>query len=106
MPADSLLTDKRVVVTGGTGSLGQALVRRLLEGELGLPADVVRTSGELGADKPSREFFLRFAAEAGLKPQEAAYVGDRIDNDVLPAQEVGMRMNGPLLPRASNVSAA
>jgi FlaA1/EpsC-like NDP-sugar epimerase len=36
-----LLTGKRVLVTGGTGSLGQVLVRRLLEGELGLPAEVV-----------------------------------------------------------------
>ena len=36
-----MLTGKRVVVTGGTGSLGQVLVRRLLEGELGVPAEVV-----------------------------------------------------------------
>jgi FlaA1/EpsC-like NDP-sugar epimerase len=36
-----LLEGKRVVVTGGTGSLGQALVRHLLEGEMGLPAEVV-----------------------------------------------------------------
>ena len=33
-----MLTDKRVVVTGGTGSLGRAFVRRLLEGDAGLPA--------------------------------------------------------------------
>jgi FlaA1/EpsC-like NDP-sugar epimerase len=36
-----LLGGKRVVVTGGTGSLGQALVRRLLEGELGVPDEVL-----------------------------------------------------------------
>jgi UDP-glucose 4-epimerase len=36
-----LLTGKRVVVTGGTGSLGQVLVRRLLEGELGVPEEVL-----------------------------------------------------------------
>jgi FlaA1/EpsC-like NDP-sugar epimerase len=36
-----LLTGKRVIVTGGTGSLGQVLVRRLLEGELGVPEEVV-----------------------------------------------------------------
>jgi FlaA1/EpsC-like NDP-sugar epimerase len=36
-----LLSGKRVVVTGGTGSLGQVLVRRLLEGELGVPAEVL-----------------------------------------------------------------
>jgi len=35
-----LLTDKRVVVTGGTGSLGLVLVRRLLSGELGRPARI------------------------------------------------------------------
>jgi len=38
---ENLLTDKRVVVTGGTGSFGKVIVRRLLEGEVGLPAEVV-----------------------------------------------------------------
>jgi len=32
-----MLTDKRIVVTGGTGSLGKVLVRRLLSCELGKP---------------------------------------------------------------------
>ena len=32
-----MLQDKRVVVTGGTGSLGKVLVRRLLTGEMGVP---------------------------------------------------------------------
>ncbi len=36
-----ILKDKRVVVTGGTGSLGMALVRRLLSGQAGLPKKVV-----------------------------------------------------------------
>lgn len=36
-----MLTDKRVVITGGTGSLGQVLVRRLLSGELGKPQKIV-----------------------------------------------------------------
>jgi len=36
-----MLTGKRVVVTGGTGSLGKVLVRRLLSGELGKPKSVV-----------------------------------------------------------------
>jgi FlaA1/EpsC-like NDP-sugar epimerase len=35
-----LLTGKRVVVTGGTGSLGIVLVRRLLSGDLGQPAQI------------------------------------------------------------------
>ena len=37
---DPVLTNKRVVITGGTGSLGQTLVRRLLSGELGKPEKI------------------------------------------------------------------
>ncbi|OLE55880.1 MAG: polysaccharide biosynthesis protein [Acidobacteria bacterium 13_1_20CM_3_53_8] len=35
-----MLTDKNVVVTGGTGSLGKVLVRRLLTGEVGRPRKI------------------------------------------------------------------
>lgn len=35
------LEGKRILVTGGTGSLGQVLVRRLLRGEMGRPAKIV-----------------------------------------------------------------
>jgi FlaA1/EpsC-like NDP-sugar epimerase len=35
-----MLTNKRIVVTGGTGSLGKVLVRRLLSGELGIPKSI------------------------------------------------------------------
>src|SRR5215207_7245954 len=36
----STLEGKRILVTGGTGSLGQTLVKRLLKGELGRPAKI------------------------------------------------------------------
>jgi UDP-glucose 4-epimerase len=35
------LHDKRVLITGGTGSLGKVLVRRILSGEMGTPASVL-----------------------------------------------------------------
>jgi len=35
------LEGKRILVTGGTGSLGQTVVRRLLSGELGRPSRIV-----------------------------------------------------------------
>lgn len=35
-----MLADTNIVVTGGTGSLGKVLVRRLLTGELGLPRKI------------------------------------------------------------------
>jgi FlaA1/EpsC-like NDP-sugar epimerase len=36
-----LLDGARVLITGGTGSLGQTLVRRLLQGELGIPDKLI-----------------------------------------------------------------
>ncbi|MBM4148856.1 MAG: NAD-dependent epimerase/dehydratase family protein [Lentisphaerae bacterium] len=36
-----MLTGKTVVITGGTGSLGKVLTRRLLSGEMGVPARIV-----------------------------------------------------------------
>jgi FlaA1/EpsC-like NDP-sugar epimerase len=35
-----MLTNKRVVVTGGTGSLGKVLIKRLLTGEIGRPRQI------------------------------------------------------------------
>ena len=35
------LQGKRILVTGGTGSLGKRLVHRLLGGEMGRPAKVI-----------------------------------------------------------------
>jgi len=39
--APNLFTDKRVLVTGGTGSLGKTLLRRILTGEFGRPEAVI-----------------------------------------------------------------
>ncbi len=39
--AGQILAGKRVLVTGGTGSLGKVLVRRLLTGEAGKPAKII-----------------------------------------------------------------
>jgi FlaA1/EpsC-like NDP-sugar epimerase len=36
-----ILQGKRILVTGGTGSLGQQIVRRLLTGEMGMPARII-----------------------------------------------------------------
>lgn len=35
-----MLTNKRILITGGTGSLGKVLVRRILSGEIGMPAEI------------------------------------------------------------------
>ena len=35
------LEGKRVLITGGTGSLGKVLVKRILSGEMGQPAKLI-----------------------------------------------------------------
>jgi FMN phosphatase YigB (HAD superfamily) len=58
--------------------------------EWGLPVDVIAASEAWGVDKPSPEFYVRLIESAGLPAGEIAYVGDRIDNDVVPAAEAGL----------------
>jgi FMN phosphatase YigB (HAD superfamily) len=52
--------------------------------------DVVGSSERWRVEKPSPEFFARLVSEAGCPAGEVAYVGDRVDNDILPALAAGM----------------
>jgi HAD superfamily hydrolase (TIGR01662 family) len=56
----------------------------------GLPVDVIGSSARWGVSKPEPAFFARVVSEAGCEPDEVAYVGDRVDNDVVPAAEAGL----------------
>jgi FMN phosphatase YigB (HAD superfamily) len=55
-----------------------------------LPVDVVATSAEWGVWKPDPAFFARVALTLEAAAADIAYVGDRVDNDVLPARAAGM----------------
>ncbi len=57
--AAPLLADKRVLVTGGTGSMGKVLVRRLLSGELGTPAKVMVLSRDEAKHFDMRQSYLQ-----------------------------------------------
>jgi HAD superfamily hydrolase (TIGR01662 family) len=58
--------------------------------EANLPVDIVGSSASWGCRKPEPAFFERMVADAGCLPAELAYVGDRVDNDVVPALEAGI----------------
>ncbi len=62
---------------------------RVLVG-LGLPADVIASSEGLGVAKPDPRFFALVARLLGVPAGAVASVGDRLDNDVLPAEAAGM----------------
>ncbi|SNT09312.1 haloacid dehalogenase superfamily, subfamily IA, variant 1 with third motif having Dx(3-4)D or Dx(3-4)E [Streptosporangium subroseum] len=56
-----------------------------------LAVDAVHTSDGWGVSKPDPGFFAKVVAVSGREPGEILYVGDRLDNDVLPARTAGMR---------------
>lgn len=57
----------------------------------GLEADFVASSAAWGVAKPDPAFFARLIVEAHVPAESILYVGDRLDNDVLPARAAGMR---------------
>jgi len=52
---------------------------------------VICSSAELGVAKPDPRIFKQALADAGCLPEEAAMIGDRIDNDIVPAKQLGMK---------------
>jgi FMN phosphatase YigB (HAD superfamily) len=58
--------------------------------DAGFPVSVVGSSVSWGVRKPAAAFFERMVEEAGCKPERLAYVGDRVDNDVVPALAAGL----------------
>ena len=58
---------------------------------LNVPADLIASSAGWGVSKPDPKFFEKVAEAAGEPPEAIAYVGDRLDNDVLPSLAAGMK---------------
>lgn len=78
-----MLSGKRIVVTGGTGSLGRVLVQRLLGGELGRPASVTVYSRDEAKQHAMRLAFQHRAAatdEVVFEPHTLKFrIGDVCD---------------------------
>ena len=53
--------------------------------------DVVMASAEAGCAKPDLKIFKMALQKAKCEPNEAVMVGDRLDNDIVPAKELGMK---------------
>jgi len=52
--------------------------------------DLIIASAEEGAAKPDRKIFEIALERSGCKPENAVMIGDRIDNDIIPAKLLGM----------------
>ena len=69
-----------------------ARVLQMLDGHgIGKYFDNPGISGVYGYRKPDVRLFLRACADLAVEPHECVMVGDRIDNDVVPARSLGMR---------------
>ncbi|MEU1205578.1 HAD family hydrolase [Nocardia sp. NPDC005825] len=75
-----------VIIAGNQPPQAKSALERM-----DLPVDAVYTSAEWELEKPDPKFFAKVAEVAGVEPGEICYVGDRVDNDVLPVLEAGMR---------------
>jgi HAD superfamily hydrolase (TIGR01549 family) len=75
----------KVLIAGNQPIEAEAALVRL-----GLPADVIASSAGWGVAKPDAGFFAKVIEAAGEPAHRIAYVGDRLDNDVLPARAAGM----------------
>jgi len=53
--------------------------------------DVVAASAELGVAKPDKIIFNKALEMAGCTANESVMIGDRLDNDIIPAKELGMK---------------
>ena len=53
--------------------------------------DVVMASAEAGCAKPDLKIFTAALNKAGCAPADAVMIGDRLDNDIIPARKLGMK---------------
>jgi len=86
-PALQRLKDDGLTVVIAGNQPQQA--RSALE-KMDLPADAIFTSAQWGVAKPHPDFFAKVAQSALAEPEQICNVGDRFDNDVLPARTAGM----------------
>ena len=52
--------------------------------------DIIMSSAEVGISKPDLKIFKAALSKAGCIPENAYMIGDRLDNDIEPAAQIGM----------------
>jgi putative hydrolase of the HAD superfamily len=88
----------RGLITGLVSNVDKDIKAMLERLQLNALLDVIVTSLEVGVTKPHREIFEAAVTKAGIKAEEAIFVGDQYKIDVLGAINAGM--SGILLDRA------
>ncbi len=76
----------RVGLAGNTSAETEAFLRTLP-----FQPDFIGSAASWKVSKPDAGFFRRMIAEAGCEPAHITYIGDSVDNDVLPALAAGLQ---------------
>ncbi|HEM6113032.1 TPA: HAD family hydrolase [Streptococcus suis] len=84
---EKLSQNYRLGIVANQSSTAREILR-----EWGLDSyfQVIILSEEVGIRKPDTRIFKLALEEAGISVDKAVYVGDRYDNDILPAKSLGM----------------
>lgn len=82
---------ERSLLLGLAANQPQAILARLDDLGVGRYFHHREVSGTHGFHKPDTRLFLRACEDLGVGPAECVMVGDRIDNDIVPARMLGMR---------------
>jgi polyol permease family/HAD superfamily hydrolase (TIGR01549 family) len=98
-PASSLHPDVKPVLRslvprfklGLVANAGAAAKKALRRDGLDRFFSVIILSEEAGIEKPDEAIFQRALEQAGVRADRAIHVGNRLDNDIRPAQQVGMK---------------
>ena len=53
--------------------------------------DVIVASAEIGYAKPDKQIFIKAFELAKCTAEESVMIGDRLDNDIIPAKALGMK---------------
>ncbi len=89
---------ERGLITGLVSNVDKDISSMLENLELKALLDIIVTSQEAGFTKPHPEIFEAAADKAGIKAEEALFIGDQYKVDVLGSMNAGM--SGVLLDRA------
>ncbi|MFZ1682827.1 MAG: HAD family hydrolase [Candidatus Zixiibacteriota bacterium] len=88
--AEQLRTLSHHFKFGLAGQYGAEILDTLMAGSLLDLFDYKGTQDNFSITKPDPRYFEQIAAACGVTTQSCLMVGDRIDNDIIPAHQTGM----------------
>ena len=96
---ETLYPDAERVLSALSGKYTLGVIANQIEGLEARLADfgiadhfsVVVSSAEAGFEKPDTRIFSLALEKAGCSPENAVMIGDRLDNDIFPAKQLGMK---------------